>query len=97
MEYFPPCQEGRICNAGGRVSDEKLRREELVTEILVRTEHRQSVETTNGFNTFLREISDELIEFRVKRLDLHCFEWAVYVTRIMKVFTVGTQWFYIQL
>jgi len=58
MEYFPLCQEGRNSNAGSRVCDEKLRREELVTEMLLRTEHRQSVETANGFNTFFREISD---------------------------------------
>jgi hypothetical protein len=76
MEYFPLCQEGRNCNAGSRVFDEKLRREELVTEMLLRTGRRQSAETTNGFNTFLKGISDEFIEFRAIRLDLHCFEWA---------------------
>jgi len=76
MEYFPLCQEGRNSNAGSRVRDEKLRREELVTEMLLRTEHRQSVETTNGSNTFFREISDEFVEFRDTGLDLHCFEWA---------------------
>jgi len=61
--------------------------------MLLRTEHRQSVETTNGSNTFLKEISDEFVEFRDATLDLHCFEWVVYVTRVMKVFTVGTQRF----
>jgi DNA-dependent RNA polymerase auxiliary subunit epsilon len=76
MEYFPLCQEDRNCNVGYRVFDEKLRREELYIEMLLQTEHRQSVETTNGFNTFLKAVSDEFIEFRVTRLDLHCFEWA---------------------
>jgi hypothetical protein len=93
MVYFPLCQEGGNCNASGRVFDEKLRRGELVTEMLLRTEHGQSVETTNGYNAFLKEISDEFIEFRVARFDLHCFEWVVYVTKVMKVFTVGTQRF----
>jgi hypothetical protein len=93
MVYFPLCQEGRNCNASGRVFDEKLRREELVTEMLLRTEHRQSVETTNGSNVFLKEISDEFIEFRVATLDLYCFEWVVYVSKVMKGFTVSTQRF----
>jgi len=97
MEYFPLCQEGRKCNVGGRVFDKKLHREELGTGMLLRTEHKQSVETIDGSNTFLNEISHEFIEFRATRLDLLCFEWDVYVTRIMKVFAVGNQRFLIQM
>jgi len=93
MKYFPLCQESRKCNAGSRVFDEKLRREELVTEMLLQTQHKQSVETIDGSNTFLNEISNEFIEFRATRHDLHCFEWDIYVTRLMKLFAVGNQRF----
>jgi len=46
----------------------KLLREELVTEMLLRTGHKQSVDTIDGSNTFLNEISNELIEFRATSL-----------------------------
>lgn len=57
-----------IMQAIGCSIKKKLLREELVTEMLLRTGHKQSVDTIDGSNTFLNEISNELIEFRATSL-----------------------------